>query len=130
MHIGLRRNSHACSRSHGKNLCRDALSDLDFTMNSYRLNRYDIHFTTDAFTVPIWPIFATIKNEKGENIGGLYKEEKKYRSTGTTIKWRPDLQVFTDINIPVEFFIDSLKRQAVVPNTTSPPSARLRQCCV
>ena len=52
--------------------------------------------------------------EKGENIGGLYKEEKKYRHTGTTIKWRPDLDVFTDINIPLEFFEDSLKRQAVV----------------
>lgn len=52
--------------------------------------------------------------EKGENVGGLYKEEKKYRHTGTTIKWRPDLDVFTDINIPLEFFEDSLKRQAVV----------------
>ena len=56
----------------------------------------------------------TLYFEKGENVGGLYKEEKKYRSTGTTIKWRPDLQVFTDINIPVDFFIESLKRQAVV----------------
>ena len=52
--------------------------------------------------------------EKGENVGGLYKEEKKYRHTGTTIKWRPDLDVFTDINIPIEFFMESLKRQAVV----------------
>jgi DNA gyrase subunit B len=52
--------------------------------------------------------------EKGENVGGLFKEEKKYRSTGTTIKWRPDLAVFTDINIPVSFFVESLKRQAVV----------------
>ncbi len=56
----------------------------------------------------------TLYFEKGENVGGLYKEEKKYRSTGTTIKWRPDLNVFTDINIPVDFFIESLKRQAVV----------------
>ena len=56
----------------------------------------------------------TLYFEKGENVGGLFKEEKKYRSTGTTIKWLPDLKVFTDINIPVEFFIDSLKRQAVV----------------
>ena len=52
--------------------------------------------------------------EKGENNGGLFKEEKKYRHTGTVIKWRPDLQVFTDINIPFEFFSESLKRQAVV----------------
>ncbi len=52
--------------------------------------------------------------EKGENVGGLFKEEKNYRSTSTTIKWRPDLDVFTDINIPLEFFEDVLKRQAVV----------------
>jgi len=52
--------------------------------------------------------------EKGENVGGLFKEEKKYRSTGTTIKWRPDLEVFTEINIPLEFFTEALKRQAVV----------------
>ncbi|MGN1097997.1 MAG: toprim domain-containing protein, partial [Clostridia bacterium] len=52
--------------------------------------------------------------QKGENIGGLFKEAKKYKSTGTTIKWKPDLEVFTDIDIPMEFFCDSLKRQAVV----------------
>lgn len=52
--------------------------------------------------------------QKGENVGGLFKEEKKYRGTGTSIKWKPDLEVFTDIEIPLEFFQDSLKRQAVV----------------
>ncbi len=52
--------------------------------------------------------------EKGENVGGLYKEEKKYRTTGTVIKWRPDLEVFTDINIGLDFLTSSLKRQAVV----------------
>ncbi len=52
--------------------------------------------------------------QKGENVGGLFREEKKYRSTGTSIKWKPDLEVFTDIDIPLEFFQDSLKRQAVV----------------
>ncbi len=52
--------------------------------------------------------------ERGENVGGLYKEAKKYRHTGTTIRWKPDLGVFTDIDIPLEYFQDSLKRQAVV----------------
>lgn len=52
--------------------------------------------------------------EKGENVGGLYKEEKKYRHTGSTIKWRPDLEVFTDIEIPLSYFQEMLKRQAVV----------------
>ena len=52
--------------------------------------------------------------EKGENVGGLFKEEVKYRSTGTTIKWKPDLEVFTDIHIPLEYFQETLKKQAVV----------------
>lgn len=52
--------------------------------------------------------------EKGENIGGLTWEETKDKRTGTLQRWRPDLEVFTDINIPAEFFIDMLKRQAVV----------------
>ncbi|MBE7024667.1 MAG: DNA topoisomerase [Ruminococcaceae bacterium] len=52
--------------------------------------------------------------EKGENQGGLYKEQVRYRHTGTTIKWRPDLDVFTDIDIPLEYFQSVMKKQAVV----------------
>ena len=52
--------------------------------------------------------------EKGENIGGLQWEESKSRRTGTLQRWRPDLEVFTDIDIPAEYFLDLLKRQAVV----------------
>ena len=55
--------------------------------------------------------------EKGENIGGLKKEETKKKQTGTKTKWRPDLDVFTDINIEKEYYEDVLKKQAVVnPN--------------
>ncbi len=54
--------------------------------------------------------------EKGFNIGGLKKEEYTGRDTGTKIKWKPDLAVFTDIDIPVEYFLDTLKRQAIVNN--------------
>jgi len=52
--------------------------------------------------------------EKGENIGGLKKSEATDKKTGTKIKWLPDLEVFTDIDIPAEYFIDTLKRQAIV----------------
>ena len=55
--------------------------------------------------------------EKGENVGGLFKEETKRKQTGTKISWRPDLDVFTDIDIDKEYFEDVLKKQAVVnPN--------------
>lgn len=52
--------------------------------------------------------------EKGENIGGLIKEAARRHPSGTQIKWRPDRDVFTDIRIPLEYFQDVLKRQAVV----------------
>lgn len=58
--------------------------------------RYDLHF------------------EKGQNVGGLIKEKYKYEHTGTLQKWKPDLEVFTDINIPLEYFQNTLKKQAVV----------------
>ena len=58
--------------------------------------RFDLHF------------------EKGENIGGLIKEKCKYESTGTIQRWKPDLEVFTDTDIPLDYFINTLKKQAVV----------------
>ncbi|MBR6623581.1 MAG: DNA topoisomerase [Ruminococcus sp.] len=61
--------------------------------------RYELHF------------------EKGENVGGLKKEACKKKQTGTKTRWRPDLDVFTDIQVSDDFFRDILKRQAVVnPN--------------
>ena len=59
----------------------------------------------------------TLHFEHGENVGGLQKEPYTKRDTGTRIRWKPDIQVFTDIAVPPEYFRDVLKRQAVVnPN--------------
>ncbi len=53
--------------------------------------------------------------KKGYPVGELEVRplEKKERRTGTVTYWRPDLEVFTDINIPKEFFCDVLEKQAV-----------------
>ena len=58
----------------------------------------------------------TLHFEKGENVGGLKVEEltTNKKRTGSTIRWLPDLEVFTDIDIPVEYYRDVMKRQAVV----------------
>ena len=56
----------------------------------------------------------TLHFERGENVGGLQKEPYAKRDTGTVIRWKPDLQVFTDIAVPVEYFRDILRRQAIV----------------
>ena len=52
--------------------------------------------------------------EKGKNVGGLKKTEASFYKTGTEIKWKPDLEVFTDINIPLDYYLDVLKKQAVI----------------
>ncbi|MBR2715166.1 MAG: DNA topoisomerase, partial [Ruminococcus sp.] len=52
--------------------------------------------------------------EKGENVGGLKTEDYSRRDTGSKITWKPDLEVFTDIDIQPDYFIDVLKRQAIV----------------
>ena len=52
--------------------------------------------------------------EKGYNKGGLKKEPCEYKQSGTLQRWKPDLEVFTDINIPLDFFTTILKKQAVV----------------
>ena len=58
----------------------------------------------------------TLHFEKGENVGGLKVEEltTNKKRTGSTIRWLPDLEVFTDIDIPVGYYRDVMKRQAVV----------------
>lgn len=54
--------------------------------------------------------------EKGLPVTELETRElaKSERRTGTVIRWLPDLEVFTDINIPKEYFVDVLHRQAAV----------------
>ncbi len=54
--------------------------------------------------------------ERGEIVGKLEVSEQtgSKKRTGTTIRWLPDLDVFTDIQIPVDYYRDVMKRQAVV----------------
>lgn len=56
----------------------------------------------------------TLHFEKGENVGGLVKEKYDKKDTGTRIRWKPDLDVFTDINIPLDYYKETIKRQAIV----------------
>ena len=63
-------------------------------------NKYELHFKK-----------GKVLGKKGQELTITPADRKK---AGTTIKWRPDLEVFTDIDIPEEFFKDILHRQAVV----------------
>ena len=81
----------------GLGSCATQYSSEYFDAEIYRDGfRYELHF------------------EKGQNIGGLKKEASNRKQTGSRQRWKPDLEVFTDIDIPVEFYESVLKRQAVV----------------
>ncbi len=59
----------------------------------------------------------SISFKQGEVVGELQEkplDRKQHGRTGTVVHWKPDLQVFTDINIPHSFFEDILRRQSVV----------------
>ena len=52
--------------------------------------------------------------KKGEIDGQMEKKSADRKKTGSLFHWKPDLEVFTDIAIPVDYFRDTLKKQAVV----------------
>lgn len=83
------------------------LNGLGLCATQYSSEYMDVEIIRDGH------LYA-LRFEKGENVGGLYKELTKQKQTGSTIKWRPDLDVFTDIAIPSEYFEEVLKRQAIV----------------
>ncbi len=56
----------------------------------------------------------TLHFEKGNNIGGLKSEPYSKKDTGTRIKWKPDTEVFTDIDVSLEYFQQVMQRQAIV----------------
>lgn len=59
---------------------------------------------------------SEIDFRRGEPVGDLRVREldRKERRTGTVTRWKPDLEVFTAINIPKEYYHDMLHRQSVV----------------
>lgn len=83
------------------------LNGLGLCATQYAAEYMDVDIRRDGYKY-------TLHFEKGENVGGLKKEAYSKKDTGTKIKWKPDLDVFTDIEIPIEYYLDIVKRQAIV----------------
>ena len=83
------------------------LNGLGACATQYASRYFDAVIRRDGFKY-------TLHFERGEIVGGLKKEPADRKKTGSTFRWLPDLDVFTDINIPKEYYEDTLKRQAVV----------------
>ncbi len=86
------------------------LNGLGACATQYSSEYMDVEVHRDGFCY-------TLHFEHGENVGGLQKEPYAKRDTGTRIRWKPDLEVFTDIAVPIDYFRDVIRRQAIVnPN--------------
>lgn len=83
------------------------LNGLGSCATQYSSKYMDVEVIRDGFVY-------NLHFEKGENVGGLKKTPTDSKKTGSRQRWLPDLEVFTDIDIPKEYFEDVLKRQAVV----------------
>ncbi len=82
------------------------LNGLGLCSTQYSSLYMDAEIIRDGF-------LYTLHFEKGENIS-FNKEKTTETQTKTSITWKSDLDVFTDINIDTEYFLDVLKRQAIV----------------
>lgn len=83
------------------------LNGLGLCSTQYASEYMDVEIKRDGY-------LYTLHFEHGENVGGLHKEPYDKKDTGTKIRWKPDIKVFTDIAIPADYFIDILRRQAIV----------------
>ncbi len=83
------------------------LNGLGLCATQFSSEYMDVEIKRDGFKY-------TLHFEKGYNIGGLTKEEYSGRDTGTKIKWKPDIKVFTEVDIPSIDLMDTLRRQAIV----------------
>ena len=83
------------------------LNGLGLCSTQYASEFMDVEIKRDGYKY-------SLHFEHGENIGGLKKEEYTRRDTGTRIHWKPDIEVFTDIDVSAEYFLDIMKRQAIV----------------
>ena len=91
--------------------------NYEYSLGLNGLGACATQYASEYFDAVIWRdgFKYTLHFEKGENIGGLKKEPTdRGRKTGSTFRWKPDLEVFTDINVPVDYYLDTMKRQAVV----------------
>ena len=91
--------------------------NYEYSLGLNGLGSCATQYASEYMEVTVWREGKkyTLRFEKGANVGGLHSEPTdRGKKTGTTIRWKPDLEVFTDIHIPEAYYLDVMKRQAVV----------------
>ena len=105
-----------CELYAGGKYDNNAGGDYEYSLGLNGLGACATQYASEYFDATIYRdgFKYTLHFEKGEIVGKLNKEPADRKKTGSTFRWKPDLDVFTDVHIPHEYFEDTLKRQAVV----------------
>ena len=109
-----------CELYAGGKYKNDDGGDYEYSLGLNGLGSCATQYASEYMDVTVWrdSLKYSLHFKKGKVVGKKGQELKiepaDRKKTGTTIRWRPDIEVFTDIDIPDEYFDDVLHRQAVV----------------
>lgn len=105
-----------CELYAGGKYANDDGGDYEFSLGLNGLGACATQYSSEYFDAVIRRDGKkyTLHFEKGEIVGQLQTEPADRRQTGSLFHWKPDLEVFTDIDIPAEWYHETIKRQAVV----------------
>ena len=90
--------------------------DYEYSLGLNGLGACATQYASEYMDVTVWRDGNkySLHFAKGKIKGKMLVEPSDRKKTGTTTRWKPDIEVFTDINIPESYFLDILRRQAVV----------------
>ena len=105
-----------CELYAGGKYDNDEGESYEYSLGLNGLGACATQYSSEYMDVTVWRDGSRydLRFEKGQIVGALKKAPADRKKTGTTHRWKPDLEVFTDVDIPEEWFRDTLRRQAVV----------------
>ena len=105
-----------CELYAGGKYTNDDGGDYEYSLGLNGLGACATQYASEYMDVTVWRDGNKYKLHfaKGKIKGKMLVEPSDRKKTGTTTRWKPDIEVFTDINIPESYFLDILRRQAVV----------------
>ena len=105
-----------CELYAGGKYKNDDGGDYEYSLGLNGLGACATQYASEYMDVTVWRDGNkyTLHFAKGKIKGKMLVEPSDRKKTGTTTRWKPDIEVFTDINIPESYFLDILRRQAVV----------------
>ena len=105
-----------CELYAGGKYKNDDGGDYEYSLGLNGLGACATQYASEYMDVTVWRDGNkySLHFAKGKIKGKMLVEPSDRKKTGTTTRWKPDIEVFTDISIPESYFLDILRRQAVV----------------